>query len=92
MISCSSTFASSAPATSANVTFGVSPVSSFALDFPNEKAREPARLHLPEHEDPEADQHQPREQLHEHPEQPLPRAAARASARCAAPGSARTPR
>ena len=44
MISCSSTLASSAPATSANVTLGVSPVSSFAFDLPNENAgcRRPA--------------------------------------------------
>jgi hypothetical protein len=35
MISCSSTLASSAPATSAKVTLGVSPVSSFALLLPN---------------------------------------------------------
>ena len=41
MISCSSTLASSAPATSAKVTFGVSPASSLALDFPNAKARLP---------------------------------------------------
>ena len=41
MISCSSTLASSAPATSAKVTLGVSPVSSLALDFPKEKARLP---------------------------------------------------
>ncbi len=41
MISCSSTFASSAPATSAKVILGVSPVSSLAFDFPNAKAREP---------------------------------------------------
>ena len=41
MISCSSTFASSAPATSAKVIFGVSPVSSFAFDLPNENARLP---------------------------------------------------
>src|SRR5205823_4279447 len=34
MISCSSTFASSAPATSSNVTLGVSPVRSFAFDLP----------------------------------------------------------
>ena len=38
MISCSSTLASSAPATSAKVTLGVSPASSFALDLPNENA------------------------------------------------------
>ena len=38
MISWSSTLASSQPATSANVTLGVSPVSSFALDLPNENA------------------------------------------------------
>ena len=38
MISCSSTFASSQPATSLNVTFGVSPVSSLAFDLPNENA------------------------------------------------------
>jgi hypothetical protein len=38
MISCSSTLASSAPATSANVTFGVSPERSFAFDLPNENA------------------------------------------------------
>ncbi len=38
MISSSSTFASSQPATSANVTFGVSPASSFAFDLPNENA------------------------------------------------------
>jgi len=41
MISSSSCFASSQPATSANVTFGVSPASSFAFDFPNAKARLP---------------------------------------------------
>ncbi len=41
MISCSSTLASSAPATSAKVSFGVSPVSSLAFDFPKEKARLP---------------------------------------------------
>jgi hypothetical protein len=41
MISCSSTLASSAPATSAKVTFGVSPARSLALDFPNAKARLP---------------------------------------------------
>ncbi len=41
MISCSSTLASSAPATSAKVSFGVSPVRSFALDLPKEKARLP---------------------------------------------------
>jgi hypothetical protein len=41
MISCSSTLASSAPATSAKVTFGVSPESSLALDFPKENARFP---------------------------------------------------
>ena len=41
MISCSSTFASSQPATSANVTLGVSPVSSFAFDLPNENAFAP---------------------------------------------------
>ena len=41
MISSSSTLASSHPATSWNVTFGVSPVSSFALDFPKAKARFP---------------------------------------------------
>ena len=41
MTSCSSTFASSAPATSAKVIFGVSPVSSFAFDLPNENARLP---------------------------------------------------
>ena len=41
MISCSSTLASSAPATSAKVTFGVSPASSLALDFPKAKARLP---------------------------------------------------
>ena len=38
MISWSSCLASSAPATSANVTLGVSPVSSFAFDLPNENA------------------------------------------------------
>ena len=38
MISIKSIFASSAPATSANVTFGVSPASNLALDFPNENA------------------------------------------------------
>ena len=38
MISCNSTFASSAPATSANVTLGVSPLNSFALLLPNENA------------------------------------------------------
>ncbi len=41
MISCSSTLASSAPATSAKVILGVSPVSSFALDLPKENARLP---------------------------------------------------
>ncbi len=41
MISSSSCFASSQPATSAKVTFGVSPVSSLALDFPKAKARLP---------------------------------------------------
>src|SRR5256884_101714 len=41
MISSSSCFASSAPATSANVTLGVSPASSFAFDLPNAKARLP---------------------------------------------------
>ena len=41
MISSSSTFASSHPATSANVTFGVSPASSFAFDLPNENAFAP---------------------------------------------------
>ena len=38
MISCSSTFASSAPATSAKVILGVSPLNSFALLLPNENA------------------------------------------------------
>ena len=38
MISCSSTLASSQPATSAKVTLGVSPVRSFAFDLPNENA------------------------------------------------------
>ena len=61
MISCSSTFASSHPATSANVTLGVSPASSFALDLPNENAFVAARLHLPEDEDPDADHHHPRQ-------------------------------
>ena len=41
MISSSSTFASSQPATSANVTLGVSPARSFAFDFPNENALAP---------------------------------------------------
>ena len=41
MISCSSTLASSAPATSAKVILGVSPASSLALDFPNANARLP---------------------------------------------------
>ena len=41
MTSCSSTLASSAPATSAKVILGVSPVSSFAFDLPNENARLP---------------------------------------------------
>src|SRR5438093_11110905 len=41
MISSSSCFASSQPATSANVTFGLSPASSLAFDFPNAKARLP---------------------------------------------------
>ncbi len=41
MISSSSSLASSPPATSAKVTFGVSPDSSFALDFPKLKARDP---------------------------------------------------
>ena len=41
MISCSSTLASSAPATSAKVILGVSPASSLALDFPKAKARLP---------------------------------------------------
>ncbi len=41
IVSCSSSFASSHPATSAKVTFGVSPDSSFAFDLPNEKARAP---------------------------------------------------
>ena len=41
MISSSSTFASSHPATSANVTLGVSPASSFAFDLPNENAFAP---------------------------------------------------
>ncbi len=41
IVSCSSSFASSHPATSAKVTLGVSPESSFAFDFPNENAREP---------------------------------------------------
>ena len=63
MISCSSTFASSAPATSAKVTFGVSAVRSFAFDFPNENALRAARLHLPEEEDPEADEQQIRQEV-----------------------------
>jgi hypothetical protein len=41
MISCSSTFASSAPATSANVTLGVSPERSFAFDLPKLNALVP---------------------------------------------------
>ncbi len=41
MISSSSTLASSQPATSWNVTLGVSPESSFAFDLPNAKARLP---------------------------------------------------
>ncbi len=41
MISWSSTLASSAPATSAKVTLGVSPASSLALDFPKANARLP---------------------------------------------------
>src|SRR5213080_2206933 len=41
MISSSSCFASSAPATSANVTLGVSPAKSFAFDLPNANARFP---------------------------------------------------
>ena len=41
MISWSSTLASSAPATSSNVTLGVSPVSSFAFDLPKLKAFAP---------------------------------------------------
>jgi hypothetical protein len=41
MISWSSSLASSAPATSAKVTFGVSPDSTLALDFPNWNARDP---------------------------------------------------
>jgi hypothetical protein len=41
MISSSSSFASSAPDTSAKVTFGVSPVSSLAFDLPNWNAFEP---------------------------------------------------
>ena len=41
MISCSSTLASSAPATSAKVIFGVSPASSLAFDLPNANARLP---------------------------------------------------
>ncbi len=41
IVSCSSAFASSHPATSAKVTLGVSADRSFAFDLPNEKAREP---------------------------------------------------
>ena len=41
MISCSSSTASSAPATSAKVTFGVSLVASLARDLPNCITREP---------------------------------------------------
>ena len=41
MISFRSSFASSAPATSANVTFGVSPLSSLAFDLPKLNARDP---------------------------------------------------
>ena len=41
MISCSSTLASSAPATSAKVTLGVSPASSLAFDLPKANARLP---------------------------------------------------
>ena len=41
LISCSSSMASSAPATSANVVFGVSLVISLALDLPKFITREP---------------------------------------------------
>ena len=41
MISCSSSIASSAPATSANVVFGVSLVINLALDFPKFITRDP---------------------------------------------------
>ena len=41
MISCSSSFASSHPATSAKVIFGVSPLRSRAFDFPKLNARDP---------------------------------------------------
>ena len=41
MISSSSSLASSAPATSSNVTLGASADRSFALDLPNENAFDP---------------------------------------------------
>lgn len=73
MISCSSTLASSAPATSAKVSLGVSPVRSLAFDFPKEKARFPARLQLAEEEDPERDDGQRREDVQEEGREPAPR-------------------
>ena len=58
MISCSSSLASSTPATSLNVTFFCWEASSLALDLPKESALLPAALHLPHEEDPEADEEQ----------------------------------
>src|SRR5437660_582099 len=54
MISSSSCFASSQPATSAKVILGVSPESSFALDFPKAKARCPPASAAPKPKAPAA--------------------------------------
>jgi hypothetical protein len=53
MISCSSTFASSAPATSAKVILGVSPAQQLRLGLPEREGLVAAGLHLPEQEDPD---------------------------------------
>ena len=53
MISCSSTLASSAPATSAKVILGVSPRQQLRLRLPEGERLRPARLHLTEQEEPE---------------------------------------
>ena len=58
MISCSSSLASSTPATSLKVTFFCELDDSLALLLPNESALLPPALHLPHEEDPEADHQQ----------------------------------
>ena len=69
LISCSSSTASSAPATSAKVVFGVSLVISFALDLPKLSTRRAAALHLRHEQQQQDHQHRDRQQVDQQAQQ-----------------------